>query len=323
MPQETVFPLNLNTVCIAGVGAIGGILASMLCRAYPGKVALIARGERAKALREHGAVMHSEFYGEVEGRPGRIVPDGRDLELQDLIFVCVKNYSLDSIAESIAPCVGPETVIVPAVNGVEAGDRMRRLFPQAIVCDSVMYTTTGANPDGSVTQNGAYTHMFIGAPEGDRRAQEAAERVAALLTSARFDARPTREIRKEIWGKFLLNCAFNTITARYLVCNGDIRRSEQMQKDAYALLSETYAVSCAEGVGLPEDMPDQKIRFILSGQSEKATSSLRRDVEAHRPAEIDAFSGAVIRKAHAYGIPVPVTERYHRELTQIIDSYTR
>ena len=93
-----------------------------------------------------------------------------------------------------------------------------------------------------------------------------------------------------------------------------------LQSTGSQRMSETYQVSRAEGIGLPEDMPQKKFDFIMHTQSEAATSSLRRDVEAKRPAEIDAFSGAILRKAAKAGIPVPVMERYHRELEEIIAS---
>lgn len=309
-------------ICVAGIGAVGGIIAAMLCRKYPENVSLIARGARAEALREKGVVLHSEFYGEVTGMPARVVEQGSSLEVQDYIFISVKNYSLEQIAENLRPCVGENTVIIPAVNGVEAGDRLREMFPQAVVCDAAVYTTTGANPDFSVTQKGSYTHMFIGNKVREERYAEGAKGAYELLKNAGFDARFTEEILKEIWSKFLLNCAFNTLTARYLVTSGDIRKSEKLQEDVFALLSETYQVSRAEGIGLPEDMPQKKFDFIMHTQSEAATSSLRRDVEAKRPAEIDAFSGAILRKAAKAGIPVPVMERYHRELEEIIKSYS-
>ncbi|MBQ5950643.1 MAG: 2-dehydropantoate 2-reductase [Lachnospiraceae bacterium] len=314
--KEKVLPEGMKRVCIAGVGAIGGILGSMLCRAYPGQVTLIARGARAESFRTNGVVMHSEYYGEVKGMPGTVTADARDLPVQDCILFCVKNYSLEQIAEELRPQIGEETILVSVQNGVDAGDRLRAMFPQATVCDSVTYTTTGVNEDYSVSQNGPYTYVFIGSKTNDARERAAAEKVRALFVSAGFDMRFTDEVVKELWSKYILNCAFNTVTARHLAFNGDIRRSPALQADTEALLRETYAVSEAEGVGLPPDLPDQKFRFMMTRQSEKATSSMMRDAKAHRPLEIEAFSGTVIRLAKKHGIPVPVTERYYRELKE-------
>ena len=302
-------------ICVAGIGAIGGLLAAMLGKRYAGDLSLIARGPRAEALRRQGVVLHSEFYGELTAHPARIASRGEEIGPQDIVFVCVKNYSLEQIAESLRPAVDSRTTVIPVMNGTEAGDRLRALFPEAIVGDAVIYTVTGANADYTITQKGPYTRMFIGdALPGDAARTRAIREAYDLLKSVDFDARWTDDIRGEIWQKYILNCAFNTMTARYRNTSGDIRASEQLKADAFALLSETTAVARACGVSLPADLAEQKCAFMMEGQAPGATSSMRRDMDAGRQTEIDAFTGSVLRKAQQYGLQAPVTRAYHEAL---------
>lgn len=306
-----------SKLCIAGVGAVGGLLAAMLGNNSEISLALIARGSRAEAIREHGVVLHSQFYGEQVCHPEIIAETGEELGIQDYVFVCVKNYSLDQIAETLRPCVDSHTVIVPVMNGVEPGSRLRALFQDAVVCDGLVYTVSAANPDYSVTQIGPYTYLYLGSQIQDERHRNAAEQLFQLLQSVGFDVRLSDDIQSEIWQKYILNCAFNTVTARYLVTSGDIRKNETMKNDAYALLSEAYTVGVLEGVSLPEDLVEQKYRFMMEKQSENATSSMRRDLEAHRPTEMDAFLGTIVRKAAQHGVDVPVTMRFYKELLEM------
>lgn len=308
-------------ICVAGVGAIGGLLSAMLGRRYSESLSLIARGARAETLRQKGVVLHSEYYGNGVVTPKRVAESSAEIGVQDYIFVCVKNYSLDQIAENLRPAVGEHTVIVPVLNGIEAGDHLRELFPNAIVCDAVIYTITASCADFSISQKGSYSHMFIGSKIKDKAHVEGAKAAYELLRSVDFDIRWADDIESEIWQKYILNCAYNTITARHLATSGMIRNNELLKKDAYALLSETYQVGIAEGVSLPGDIVEQKYRFIMEKHAPDATSSMRRDMEAKRPIEFDAFSGAVIRRAALHGIDVPVTKKYHLELSEAVRSW--
>ena len=301
-------------ICVAGVGAIGGLIGAMLGQTTE-NLSLVARGARARALRENGLVLHSDRYGERSARPARVAEQASELGVQDVIFVCVKNYSLDEIAENLRPAVGSHTLIVPVMNGVEAGDRLRARFPEATVCDALIYTITAANADGSATQKGGYTYLFLGG-NGNPREEEGARHALGLLRATGFDARWAEDVRSELWQKFVLNCAFNTVTARYLCDNAAIRGSEALRADSLALLREAERAGRAEGVRLPDRLAEKKFAFMMNVQSPDATSSMKRDAEAGRPMETDAFTGTVLRKAEAHGFEAPVSARYHRELTE-------
>ena len=313
---------NERKICVAGIGGVGGLLAAMLGKVYGGQLTLVARGHRAEMLRENGLVLHSEFYGEVRARPQRICEDPADIGVQDIIFVCVKNYSLEQIAETIRPAVDEHTVIVPVLNGVEAGNRMRALFPEAVVGDAVIYTISGANPDGSVTQSGSYTHLFLGSKMPDRRFQEGVHMAYDLLVPTGFDVRWSQNIESEIWQKFILNCAFNITTARHQTTTGVIRENEQMRADLHALLSEAYQAGMAEGIDLPPDLVETKYSYVINNQPPNGTSSMKRDVDAGRPIELDAFTGTVIRLAEKHGFDVPVIRAYHEALERMVSAYS-
>ena len=118
-------------ICVAGVGGVGCNLAAVLGRAYGENVSLIARGKRAESFCTDGVRLHSDFYGEITFFPRYVAQDGASLGVQDVVFVCVKNYSLDGMAEKLAGAVGPDTVIVPVMNGTDAGDRLRALAAES------------------------------------------------------------------------------------------------------------------------------------------------------------------------------------------------
>lgn len=307
-------------ITVAGVGAIGGLLAAMLGRKHD-NITLIARGEHAKSLRENGLTLESDFYGNSFMKPAAVAERGEDIPQQDLVLICCKNYSLDELCEQIRPCIGADTIVMPVMNGVEPGDRIREKFPEAVCIDALIYTITAKESDHSVKQSGPYTHMYIGSKLTEKRYVEASKKVYELFKETGFDARYTEDIMSEIWQKFILNCGFNVITARYLTNTGGIRRNAAWAKDFHKLMDEAEAVGLREGVNIPEGTAEKKYSYCMDNQKDDATSSLKRDVEAKRQTELDAFLGAVIRKAEKYGIEVPYSRKYHMELSEMIDKY--
>ena len=108
---------------VTGIGGVGGYVASVLCAAYS-DVTLIARGPRKEALLKKGLVLHSDVFGEHTAFPA-VTDDPSTAGIQDMIFVCVKNYSLADALTAILPCVGRHTVVVLILNGVDHGADQR------------------------------------------------------------------------------------------------------------------------------------------------------------------------------------------------------
>ena len=107
-------------ICVAGIGAIGTLMATMIGQKYSKNLCVLARNKRLDDIKKNGLILHSDFYGEKKAIPAKASDKGSDFGIQDYILICAKNYSLDSIVKSISPCVGEKTVIVPIMNGIEA-----------------------------------------------------------------------------------------------------------------------------------------------------------------------------------------------------------
>ena len=301
-------------LCIAGVGGVGGLLAAFAAEDETIELSLIAHGKRAEHLRTEGITLHSDIFGTHGGIPAHVEEFGSDLPIQKYVLVCVKNYSLREIAEQIRGCVGKDTVLVPVMNGIEAADVLRELFPGHIVLAAVIYTISEALPDYSVTQVGKHSYMIVGARDTAQAGY--AQALQQILSHAGYDCRYTEDAVGEMWQKFMQNCAYNTVTARYLINSGVIQNSPELGNDIRGLLEETYRTALACGVKLPEDAVEQKYRHTMFRQDPSATSSMRRDAEAGRRTELDTFLGALIRRAEAHGVEVPTARRYYAEMIQ-------
>ena len=132
---------------------------------------------------------------------------------QDVIFVCVKNYSLEQVCEGIKDSVTENTIIVPVMNGVDPGERIRRILDKGTVVDSLIYIVSFIGEDGSVIQQGDFASLRIGIQNPDEKGRKAVQAVSEILSLADIDHKVSSDIQAEIWKKYILNCAYNVETA--------------------------------------------------------------------------------------------------------------
>ena len=156
---------------VSGIGGVGGYIAAVLCRYYPGSVTLIARGERKKALEQRGLVVHSAVLGEQTYHPA-VTDCPADVGIQDVIFVCVKTFSLDKALAALRPCVDEHTVVVPVMNGIDHADRTRAALPAGRVVNSLIYITSSYDGEYAICHASPYVRMRADSPDRDARSME-------------------------------------------------------------------------------------------------------------------------------------------------------
>lgn len=301
-------------IAVVGIGGVGGYLAGMLGQVCP-HLTLAARGARKESLEKEGLILHSEYKGELRAVPEQVVETG-ELPEQDIIFICVKNYSLEEVCREIGQAVSDRTILIPVMNGVNPGERVRDLLGKGTVVDALIYIVAFANEDFSITQQGDFARLCIGIKNADALQQKKVEEAAALLTAAGIDFEVAEDIEVEIWRKYILNCAYNVVTAYYDNDIGQLRKEERKAKEYEALVREAEQVALAKGVAIKKEHTDAIIDRFYHGYADNATSSLQRDIRAGRRSEADVFSGYIVREAEKYGISVPVSSRMYEKLKQ-------
>ena len=304
--------LTEKRIAVVGIGGVGGYLAAMLGRVCP-HLTLAARGGRKESILENGLMMHSDYKGEINIRPESVVTVD-ELKEQDYIFVCVKNYSLEQVCADMAHAVTEDTVIIPVMNGADPGERVRSLLGKGTVVDSLIYIVAFGNEDYSITQQGDYAYLRIGIKDADKTEQEKVDEVSAILSAADVDHRATGEIETEIWRKYILNCAYNVASAYYDNTIGELRNDPVKAKEYEALVQEAYQVALAKGVKVEREHIDAIIHRFYYELADDATSSLQRDIRAGKTAEVDTFSGYIVREGKRLGVDMPVSEKMYEGL---------
>lgn len=314
-------------IAIFGIGGIGGILGGALAKVAPEKVSFLARGERLDEIAKNGITVHSDLLGEFTAKPGKcadtsisshgdkaaVVPVS-ELGVQDIVVVCVKTTDIEAAAKNIAPLVGPDTLIIPAMNGLSGGEDLQKAFPNNPVASSVLYVVAFTGEDFSVTQQGNFIKVVLDDLAADEKAHAKVETFAELLKEAGIDGRLSSHIRRDMWNKYAFNCAFNTMTAA-LACNARTLKEEGNFADFKAIIAEAKMTAEAEGVTLPEDTVEAQADRLLHTKGE-SDSSLSRDFAVGKPGEMEMFSGDLIRRAEGLGLKLPVMEKYYKMLLE-------
>jgi len=295
-------------IMVMGAGGIGGYLAGRLCGVCGG-VTLVARGAQLAAIQRDGLTLVDRGEKTVV-HPARVTDKPAETGVADAILLCVKGYSLASALDSVAPCVGPDTLIIPTLNGINTHRRIRERLPAGIAADGCIYVFSRVTAPGVVEKTGDVSRFLIGIP-GKTAAQspQSLLTLCDLINRAGVETVIPDDIVKETWMKWTFNCASAQATSYFDVPLGRLREDPEKLQFFLGLLDEILLMAKAEGVGLPADFRQRNVDS-LNTMPYEGTSSLSRDLAVPgKPTELDLLCGEMRRLSEKHGIPVPYNTR--------------
>lgn len=313
--------------CIVGAGAIGGLAGAWLARAGH-EVSLVARGEHLAALRARGLTL--ETAGKRETFAVAASDDPGAFGQQDAVIIGLKAYSIAAMLPRLAPLVGGDTAVVPAINGLpwwyfhreggrfdgqpveclDPGGRMLAALDPAHIVGCVVHAAAEVVEPG-VVRHTAENRFILGEPDRSRSAR--AQRVAAAMQQAGFNAPVSADIRQDIWMKLIGNLSYNPIAALTLAWMQDINGSEDILAVVRVLMEETMRVAQAHGIVINMSVDE---RITLARRIGNSKISMHQDVEGRRPLEIDAITGAVLELGRKAGVDTPTIRLMHTLLVE-------
>lgn len=315
-------------VCIAGIGAIGTYLACKLSRTDL-SLSVLARGERASAIRANGLSLTSATAGEeIQARP-QVLEAPMAADHQDWLIICVKAYSVSDVVRSAKPLIGPDTHVVFAQNGLpwwhgpRQGGGLNRLDPGGDIAAAVgmdrvvgcLTYTNIANLGPGRAHHVANDTFILGRPDGAVTAS--LERIAENLRQAGIDARLTPAIQREVWLKLWGNLAFNPISALTGATMDRIIGDAASRPIVIGMMQEAEQV--AKRLGVDFEMTIEK-RLEAAAAAGAFKTSMLQDLEAGRPLEVDAIVGAVADVARHVEVETPTIDVVLGLLTQKIEA---
>lgn len=302
-PYQRVRLVGQMRVAMMATGGIGGFLAVKLAKSGH-EVAAIARGAHLAAIEENGLALEGPSGVEIV-HPWIATEDTSKVGEVDAIVFGVKGDALEDAARACLPMLGPNTVVVPFLNGVEASDRLLEILPEQNVANGMAQISTTIVSPGVIKKTGEF-NVFIFA-ERDSSPSKRIDALRQAINEAGSSAPPTDDIERDVWSKFVLFSAVSGVTAAGRCTIGEIVTIPELGKLFRQVVSETAAIGRAFGVSLRSDVESQTWAAANSLPKDMRASTAI-DLENNRPLEIEWVSGAAVRLGKKAGIEVPTSE---------------
>ena len=289
---------------ILGSGAVGGYYGARLARAGH-DVAFIARGAHLDAIRTRGLEIRSPALGGFTVQ-ARAEEDTRNVGVVDVVVVAVKTYDNGTALPAIAPMLGADTVVLTLQNGVDSVAEVAAVAGQDAVVGGTTYIATALSSPGVIEQTGTYRRIVFGEVFGDLpRASARVERLHEALAGADIQSEPVGDGRIPIWEKFIFLVALAGFTGGARLPIGPLWSDAFVRERFLDGCREVERLARAEGVAVAGDVIDQ-IRGYVDGIPGSMRSSLLIDLSQGKRTEVEALQGAVVRRAAAANVDVPI-----------------
>jgi 2-dehydropantoate 2-reductase len=317
--RETKNDVKFNKIAIVGAGAIGGWMGVHLARAGA-ELSVLARGDTLSTLQQIGLQLHQG--GELHTVSVKASNDAMALGVQDLVVISVKSPALASVAQQVGPLIGPNTVVLTAMNGVpwwflqgfggpvagrslDAVDphgTIARALPARHIIGCVVHASCSVDAPGVIRHHFG-DGLIVGEPTGE--ASPRVQALHAMLRSSGFNATLSPQIQKDIWYKLWGNMTINPISAFTGATTDRILDDPLVRQFISGVMLEAKAIGAQIGIPIDQQPED---RHALTRKLGAFRTSMLQDVEAGKPVELDALVSAVRELGQLTAIPTPLTD---------------
>lgn len=298
---------------IAGTGGVGGSIAGFLSLA--GKdVTCIARGAHLQAIQEKGLILKSDLKGE-HALPVKACTAEEFDGKADVIFVCVKGYSVDSITALIKRASHQDTIVIPILNVYGTGPRIQRLVPGVTVLDGCIYIVGFVSGVGEVTQMGTIFRLVFGAHKDTVVPAGAMEAVQNDLQESGIKAEISTDINRDTFVKWSFISAMAVTGAYYDVPMGEVQKPGEVRDTFIGLSTESQALGKKLGIEFKDDLVEYNLK-VIDKLAPESTASMQKDMERGHESEVQGLLFDMITTAEQQGVDVPtyrkVAQKFNR-----------
>lgn len=291
---------------VVGTGGVGGSIAGFL--ALAGKdVTCIARGKHLDAIRQKGLHLKSDLKGE-HFLPVKAYTAEEFEGKADVIFVCVKGYSIDSIKEVLERASTPETLVIPILNVYGTGPRIGRLVPSVHVLDGCIYIVGFVSGEGEITQMGSIFRLVFGARPEQGISCEQLNQIAEELRACGIKVDVSDDINRDTFIKWAFISAMACTGAYHNVPMGEVQHEGEVRDTFIGLSQESAGIGRKLGVIFPEDPVTYNLK-VIDKLDPHSTASMQKDLARGHESEIQGLLFDMIDLGERLGIDLPM---YHK-----------
>ncbi|MCD7929159.1 MAG: 2-dehydropantoate 2-reductase [Clostridiales bacterium] len=286
---------------IIGAGGTGGCLGAHMARGGL-DVTLIARGQHLAALQSSGLTLVPSG-GEAYTVPVQATDSEHYQGQPDVVFLCVKGYSLEALIPFLQRICNKDTVVVPILNIYGTGGRLQPSLPESLVTDGCIYVAASIQSPGVVAMQGEILRVVFG-PRTPEEYRPVLKDIQADLTRCGVKAQLSRNIQRDALQKFSYVSPAAACGVYYDVKAEAMQRPGPERDTFAALIREIDALAEAMGHPFRTSMVRANL-LILDALAPDASTSMQRDLWAGHESEIDGLIFEVVRLGQRYQVPTP------------------
>lgn len=299
---------------IIGAGGTGGTLGFYMTKAQK-DVTLIARNKHLATMKSNGLTLETLWDSKKETISVNAVSMEEYKENPDVILVCVKGYSLDSVIPFIQRVAKPSTIVIPILNIYGTGGRMQKQLPNLSVMDGCIYVSANISSYGTILQHGKILRVVYGARTPKEFRPELRE-IQRDFSDSAIDGILSDQIKRDTLKKFSYVSPIGAAGLYFQATAGDFQKEGEPREMFKAMIREISAL--AEAMNIPFEQDYVAINLdILSALPPETTTSMQRDVMAQKASEIDGLIFEVVRMGKQYHVPVPMYEKVAEKLKDL------
>lgn len=301
-------------ISLLGLGGVGGYFGAKLARTYSAEkdidVIFLAREKTADTIRKSGIRLitpDEDFLA----RPGAISTDGSEIGPVDFLLCSMKSYDLESGLKQFSSCIGPQTIILPLLNGIDAVPRIKAMFPDNEIWNGCVYIVSRIVEPGIISEMGNIHTLHFGSKSGH---SDQLILLRDVLLKAHHDIFLQENIEEVSWEKFIFISTIASLTSYYDVGIGKILEQDSSRQLLTGMLEEIVKIARAENILLPEDIAMKSIQKMARLPYD-TTSSMHSDFQRGSKTEVQSLTGHVITLAKKHNIAVPIYDKVLECLT--------
>jgi len=287
-------------ILVVGAGAIGGYFGGRLQQAGE-DVTFLVRPRRAAELASAGLVIKSP-NGDVTLKNPPVVQADTLKEKFDVVLLSCKAYDLEDAINSFAPAVGPQTSIIPMLNGMLHLDVLDRRFGREHVLGGLCSIAVMLNEQREVVQLQPMQSLAFG--ERDGKMSERVRAIANAFAKGNFGSVASEFIIQDMWEKWVFLATLAACTTLMRAPIGVMIAVPGGKDFVLGVLGEITAIATAQGHA-PRAAFAERIRGMLTAEGSQMTASMFRDIKAGAQVEADHVIGDLIVRGDAAKVPVP------------------
>lgn len=289
-------------ILVVGAGAVGGYFGGRLAEANR-DVTFLVRVRRAEEIKEKGLQIVSP-HGDLTLHPKAVTAD-QIKGPYDMILLGVKSYALESAVNDFASAVGPDTMILPVLNGMRHMDQLAARFGAHAVLGGVCIVATEIDLEGRIRQLADVQSLTYG--EQDGRSTPRVRKLDETLRGAGFDSVLSSHIMQDMWQKWVQLATLGAVTCLLRGNIGEIASVPGGAAVAIAALGECSDIASASGYPQSDTFLERQTAD-LTAQDSQLTSSMYRDLKKGANVEVDSILGDLLRRGAKHGLTTPILQ---------------